>query len=41
MAAEESDSEVVELVLGSLIYKLGRVDGRRGSREKIRLIALL
>ena len=41
MAAEESNSEVVELKLRSLIYRLGRVDERRSSREKIGRIALL
>ena len=41
MAAEENGSEVVELVLRSLIYRLGRVDGMRSSREKGGLIALL
>ena len=41
MAAEENDSEVVEHKLRSRIYRLGRVDGRRSSREKIGLIALL
>ena len=34
MAAEENGSKVVERKLGSLIYRLGRVDGMRSSREK-------
>ena len=41
MAAEKNGSKVVELKLRSLIYRLGRVDGMRSSREKIGLIALL
>ena len=41
MAAEENGSKVIEQKLRSLIYRLGRVDGMRSSREKIGLIALL
>ena len=40
MVAEENGSKVVEQKLRSLIYRLGRVDGMRSSREKGGLIAL-
>ena len=41
MAADVNGSKVVERKLRSLIFRLGRVDGMRSSREKSGLIALL